>query len=232
MKKREKKNQKNPLLGHRDTVALWYYGTILLVIGLAIIFVQKNSFAANSCMAGDEECMNKMHERMPQMMEHSEHMKGMHQHKELQGLTNPVRKTPKTLYQGRQLYEKNCVSCHGKTGKGDGPARKALNPPAADFTDNVWKHGATDGEIFNDVISEGVSGTGMSAWKNALTEEERWKIVNYIKCFPEMEKAVYQCPMHPEVKSNLPNRCTKCGMFLEKQKIDDREPEREKEHKH
>lgn len=29
------------------------------------------------------------------------------------------------------------------------------------------------------------------------------------------EKAVYTCPMHPEVKQNEPGKCPKCGMNLE-----------------
>ena len=32
------------------------------------------------------------------------------------------------------------------------------------------------------------------------------------------EKAVWTCPMHPEVKSAGPGKCPKCGMFLEKKK--------------
>lgn len=143
------------------------------------------------------------------------HMEGMHQHKEYKEIKNPVKKTPKSLFEGRELYEKHCLVCHGKIGKGDGPAGKALKPPAADFTDNIWKHGSTDGEIFH-VITEGAPGTGMSSWENILSEEERWKLVNYIRCFEEMSKAVYQCPMHPDVKSNLPGKCPKCGMYLEK----------------
>ncbi len=193
------------------------------VTGIFILSTQRILSAENSCEEGAEGCMQKMHEHMHGEMMQSEHKKGTHQHKEFQKMENPVKATPKSLYEGRQLYEKNCASCHGKMGNGDGPAGKALNPPPADFTDNVWKHGATDGEIFH-VISEGVPGTGMSSWKNTLSEEERWKLVNFIKCFPEMKEAVYQCPMHPEVKSNLPDRCTKCGMFLKKQKTE--------EHKH
>jgi mono/diheme cytochrome c family protein len=34
---------------------------------------------------------------------------------------------------GKALYDKNCKSCHGAEGKGDGPAAKALKPPPEDF---------------------------------------------------------------------------------------------------
>ncbi|NIM57989.1 MAG: YHS domain-containing protein [Candidatus Aminicenantes bacterium] len=37
----------------------------------------------------------------------------------------------------------------------------------------------------------------------------------YIQKKEEM-KAVYTCPMHPEVKSDKPGKCSKCGMKLEK----------------
>ena len=32
------------------------------------------------------------------------------------------------------------------------------------------------------------------------------------------EKEVYTCPMHPEVKSDKPGKCPKCGMNLEQKK--------------
>ncbi len=35
---------------------------------------------------------------------------------------------------GKPLFEANCASCHGTSGKGDGPVGAALNPPPRDFT--------------------------------------------------------------------------------------------------
>ncbi|MBI4375418.1 MAG: copper oxidase [Elusimicrobia bacterium] len=42
---------------------------------------------------------------------------------------------------------------------------------------------------------------------------------------PASEKPVYVCPMHPDVKSNEPGKCPKCGMDLELQ-------EKGEDHKH
>lgn len=39
-----------------------------------------------------------------------------------------------TVDWGRDLYMSYCVSCHGWTGKGDGPAGLALKSPPADLT--------------------------------------------------------------------------------------------------
>lgn len=44
-------------------------------------------------------------------------------------------------YQGRQIYEKNCVSCHGAEGKGN----QALGAP--NLTDNVWLYGGSQKQI-------------------------------------------------------------------------------------
>lgn len=33
---------------------------------------------------------------------------------------------------------------------------------------------------------------------------------------PPADAAVYQCPMHPDVRSDKPSRCPKCGMQLKK----------------
>jgi len=198
---------------------------MVVVLSLLFLpFISHNEEKRNSCEKGERECM----EMMKEEMHHGEHMKGVHEHKNFQEMKNPVEKTPKSLYEGRILFEKKCASCHGKTGKGDTSIGKSLNPPAADLTDNVWKHGSTEGEIFH-VISEGVPRTGMSSWKNTLTEEERWKLVNFIKCLQEIDKVIYQCPMHPEVKSNLPDRCPKCGMFLERQ---EKKEQGEEKHSH
>jgi mono/diheme cytochrome c family protein len=77
---------------------------------------------------------------------------------------------------GKKLAETNCVSCHGASGKGDGPAAAALNPKPADWTSpRVQKE--TDGELFWKISN----GRGpMPPWKH-LSEKERWDLVTYVK---------------------------------------------------
>jgi len=42
---------------------------------------------------------------------------------------------------GKQMFQAYCASCHGATGKGDGPAAPALNPPPGDLTALSKKNG-------------------------------------------------------------------------------------------
>src|SRR5437870_1298438 len=60
-------------------------------------------------------------------------------------LKNPIPSDAKSIAEGRQLFTKLCISCHGATAKGDGRGGALLKPKPADLTDAEWKHGSTDG---------------------------------------------------------------------------------------
>lgn len=46
---------------------------------------------------------------------------------------------------GKATFTTNCASCHGDSGKGDGPVGAALTPPPRDFTKAEFKFD-TDGD--------------------------------------------------------------------------------------
>ena len=48
-----------------------------------------------------------------------------------------------------------------------------------DFTDDIWMHGASDGEIFT-LIKEGVS-ADMQPYASRITDDDIWHLVNYLK---------------------------------------------------
>lgn len=88
---------------------------------------------------------------------------------------------------GATVYKHMCIFCHGEDGNGGGKATAYLYPWPRDFRKGVFKYRSTpsgslplDSDIFR-TISRGVPGTAMPAWGTALSEEETWSVVKYIK---------------------------------------------------
>src|SRR5262245_6841405 len=105
---------------------------------------------------------------------------GAHHHAEAAKIKNPVAADATSIAAGKQVYEKNCANCHGKTGAGDGAMGAELNPKPSNLADADWKHGSTDGEIFT-VVKDGVKGTGMKAFNSKLTAHQIWDTINYVR---------------------------------------------------
>jgi mono/diheme cytochrome c family protein len=77
---------------------------------------------------------------------------------------------------GKKLADTNCASCHGNSGKGDGPAAAALNPKPADWT-SAKVQGESEGSLFWKISN----GRGpMPPWKH-LSDKDRWDLVAYVK---------------------------------------------------
>ena len=83
------------------------------------------------------------------------------------------------LAQGASLYETHCASCHGATGHGDGPAGRDLDPPPIDFTDATRADQRSPLSFF-EVITQGVEGTSMASYADALSPRERWALAYYV----------------------------------------------------
>ena len=107
-----------------------------------------------------------------------EHPAEPHTHTEGQALINPMEATADSIATGRQRYVFSCRQCHGNRGQGDGDMSHAGGVPS-NFTDEMWQHGGSAGEIFF-VIKEGVS-ADMQSYASQIPDEEIWHLVNYIK---------------------------------------------------
>ena len=100
-------------------------------------------------------------------------------------LENPVASSADSIAKGKALYEGKgtCFNCHGKEGKGNGPAGAMLNPSPRDFTNCKFHKKRKDGGLMW-VLKNGSPGTGMvSLIPAAITEEEGWHIINYERSF-------------------------------------------------
>ena len=64
-----------------------------------------------------------------------------------QKMKNPVPSDENSIKIGKEMYERHCITCHGVTGKGDGPRAIKLNQTPGDFTSENFRK-ETDGAIF------------------------------------------------------------------------------------
>ena len=96
-----------------------------------------------------------------------------------QEVKNPIEANDASLAAGKQVFERYCVSCHAKDGKGSAEVAKTLPAPPSDLTDKEWKYGGTDGELFS-VIHAGTK-LGMEPFHNRLSDNRIWHVVNYLR---------------------------------------------------
>jgi glucose/arabinose dehydrogenase len=85
-------------------------------------------------------------------------------------LKNPLAGQATAVQEGKTLYARNCLSCHGRAGKGTGNVPSLLDEKV---------QGAPEGEVFW-FITQGDKDNGMPAW-GFLPETQRWQIVSYVK---------------------------------------------------
>ena len=79
--------------------------------------------------------------------------------------------------EGEVLYNKNCASCHGNPSKGN--VLKSLKPTPPDLASEGTQK-LTDGELFY-ILN---TGRGlMPVFKDVLSENERWKVISYLRSF-------------------------------------------------
>jgi mono/diheme cytochrome c family protein len=108
---------------------------------------------------------------------------------------------PTAAHSGEEMYGEYCAVCHGKAGKGDGPAASALKAPPSDlsalakgndgkfpsdhvaailrFGTSVPAHGTSDMPIWGPLFSS-LSGKGTSA-HYAATQQRIANLTKYIE---------------------------------------------------
>lgn len=90
-------------------------------------------------------------------------------------LKNPIPRTAKTEAEGKVLYTRYCMHCHGEEGGGNGPVGLKYAGVPNYKSDALMT--MNDGHIFH-VITYGKN--RMWAHGSQITPEERWKIVHYV----------------------------------------------------
>ena len=105
------------------------------------------------------------------------------------GLINPLPYTDDVLELGEEVYEINCVMCHGEKGEGNGWIYNPDGPysamPANYYA--VFYEMESEGVSLGSHITDGIAfhsityGKGKMGAHNWLTPEERWAVIHYIR---------------------------------------------------
>jgi len=82
---------------------------------------------------------------------------------------------------GQAVYSANCATCHGESGRGDGPASVGLEPPPADLSDGVWVTGDGSLAAIVNVVENGSPGTAMIGWKGTLSDGEIRAVAQHVQ---------------------------------------------------
>jgi mono/diheme cytochrome c family protein len=90
---------------------------------------------------------------------------------------NPVAADEQSIAAGHAFYRKECASCHGAKGKGDGVGAKDLSVEPTDLSDpSMWNQ--SDGELFWKIT---YGRKPMPAFAKRFNDDQRWQIINYIR---------------------------------------------------
>ena len=127
-------------------------GIIIIVVLTMIVFVGYNVFSQQSTWTAPQASNQK---------------------------TNPVTADVTNNLAGKNLYVKECSSCHGKYGKGDGPAAAALGIPVGDLS-SAKSQVQSDGAYFWKIQT---GKPPMASFQKRLSETQIWQLVNYIRTF-------------------------------------------------
>lgn len=92
--------------------------------------------------------------------------------------TSPIPMTEETVAEGKIIYQRFCIHCHGKTGQGDGtvPSNSEYPPPPAYTSPNLKN--LPEGKMFFTITyGKGMMGSHASQ----VNKKDRWTVIQYVK---------------------------------------------------
>jgi mono/diheme cytochrome c family protein len=92
-------------------------------------------------------------------------------------MKSPVKMDDAGIAAGKDLYNKNCASCHGKTGLGDGPKSKGLKTPVASFLKAEYQNQSDGDQFYKSKFGRG----DMPKYEGKIDDDGIWKIVGYLR---------------------------------------------------
>lgn len=107
---------------------------------------------------------------------------------EAASLTNPITADNEAdLLAGMRVYRMNCAGCHGDA---DAPSKwgtRGFYPRVPQFADA--HPDLTAAEMFV-ILRDGIRYSGMGAWRDLMSEHERWQVANFLSSLDHLPAAV------------------------------------------
>ena len=94
-------------------------------------------------------------------------------------MKNPIAKDDASVKTGMTLYNKNCASCHGKTGLGDGVKARALKTFPGDLSKPAYQTQADGEQFYRTKFGRGE----MPKYEGKMSDTDIWHMVNYMRTF-------------------------------------------------
>jgi len=96
---------------------------------------------------------------------------------EADALVDPLANDPKAVQKGQKIFTSLCWTCHGMSGKGDGPNAEALKVHPADLG-SASVQAQTNGAIYWKITH----GRGeMASYEQVISREQRWAVAHYLR---------------------------------------------------
>jgi plastocyanin len=96
--------------------------------------------------------------------------------------SNPA--SPGGWRRGSDGFAAQCTVCHGANGRGQSEIGRNMYPPVPDLASADIQH-FSDGELFS-IIQNGVSWTGMPAFRSSQSDADTWRLVSFIRRIPSL----------------------------------------------
>jgi putative copper resistance protein D len=104
-----------------------------------------------------------------------------------------------SIVEGKKHFERQCTTCHGPGGLGNGPAAKGLPKQPANLSEpHTALHTAGDMYWW---LKYGIQPSGMPGFADVLTDEDRWDVINFLRAFSQGFQARV---LSPSVVPELP----------------------------
>ena len=92
-------------------------------------------------------------------------------------VSSPIPPTDENLISGMKVYTMNCALCHGGLDKKPSPLQHNFYPPVPQLI--LYPLDDPDWHVYF-AVSTGIRYTGMPAWNRVLTDQEIWKVTEFL----------------------------------------------------